>query len=105
VTVGPEIRGQTELAQRYGLTGLPPSWWHTPWALLHLRDEYRPRWERTLRGDPCAYCGGPGGTLDHIEPTAEGGANRMANLTGACDRCNQAKGTTSLLAFLLERTR
>jgi 5-methylcytosine-specific restriction endonuclease McrA len=53
-------------------------------------------------GDVCAYCKGPAGTLDHITPKYrrveyEG----PRNLTSACHRCNSAKGTTSLLMFLL----
>lgn len=53
-----------------------------------------------LRCDPCAYCGGPGGAIDHIVP-GRGGTHGADNLTGACQRCNEAKGRWPLLAFLL----
>ncbi len=57
-----------------------------------------------LRLDPCSYCGGAaGGTLDHIQPVANGGANNWTNLTGACPSCNSQKRTRPLLRFLLAR--
>lgn len=53
-----------------------------------------------VRNDPCSYCDGPGGTLDHIDP--RGRDSRGAhNVTGACSTCNQAKGDKPLLRFLL----
>lgn len=56
-----------------------------------------------LRRDPCAYCGGPGGVVDHIVAVAAGGVHEAENLTGACRRCNARKGTKSLLLFLANR--
>lgn len=58
-----------------------------------------------LRVDPCAYCGGRGGVLDHIDPRARGGGDRVQddNLTGACPGCNTAKGATPLLLHLAHR--
>jgi 5-methylcytosine-specific restriction endonuclease McrA len=60
---------------------------------------------RTLLGDPCAYCGGPGGTVDHIEPVGRGGGHHYYddNGTGACQHCNTRKGRQSLLVFLARR--
>jgi hypothetical protein len=55
------------------------------------------------RLDPCAYCGGPGGTIDHTVPLAAGAAPTVGNLTGACPACNEAKGRWPLLPFLLLR--
>jgi len=62
-------------------------------------------WLRLLRADPCAYCGGPGGTVDHVEPRSRpvrglGGAHVWLNVVGACQRCNGAKADRSLLRFL-----
>lgn len=54
-----------------------------------------------IRNDPCAYCGGEGGTADHVVPQARGGENRD-NLTGSCQPCNNAKGHKDLLTYLLE---
>lgn len=53
--------------------------------------------------DPCAYCGGPAGKRDHIEPRFVGGPGDWSNRTAACDACNGAKGSLSLLAFLGSR--
>ncbi len=65
-------------------------------------------WLRILRGEPCAYCGGPGGTVDHVEPRARaargiGSAHSWLNVVGACARCNGAKRDRPLLKFLRER--
>lgn len=54
-----------------------------------------------LRHDPCSYCGGPAGHIDHIEPLAFGGENSWENLAAACKSCNSKKKTKSLLMFLL----
>jgi 5-methylcytosine-specific restriction endonuclease McrA len=57
---------------------------------------------RVLLGDPCSYCGGPGGTIDHIVPRCQGGENFYENMTSACARCNGRKSDKPLLTFLLE---
>jgi hypothetical protein len=47
-----------------------------------------------LRGDVCAYCFGPGGTVDHVDPRpVKQGPERRdpMNLTGACAACNRIK--------------
>jgi hypothetical protein len=45
----------------------------------------------------CTYCGVPGTDaelqVDHIIAVANGGSHHMANLTTACRKCNQSKGT------------
>jgi 5-methylcytosine-specific restriction endonuclease McrA len=43
----------------------------------------------------CVYCGATGVPLqvEHMMPKARGGTNRVSNLTIACARCNDAKGT------------
>jgi 5-methylcytosine-specific restriction endonuclease McrA len=57
---------------------------------------------RIVKRDPCSYCGGPGGTKDHILPrgTARKSRHVADNLTGACLSCNGAKADTDLLGFL-----
>lgn len=50
--------------------------------------------------DPCAYCGGVGGEVDHILPLAAGGDGHWENLTPACRRCNARKNDRKLLQFL-----
>lgn len=62
-------------------------------------------WLRLLRADACAYCGGPGGTVDHVEPRSRaprglGSAHSWLNVVGACARCNGSKRDRSLLTFL-----
>lgn len=59
------------------------------------------RYLDALRRDPCAYCGGPGGAIDHIDSTARGGEDDPANLTGACRECNSRKGAAKLLRSLM----
>lgn len=63
------------------------------------RDETKLR--RTIRRDPCAYCGGPAEALDHIEPKQSGGSDSLENRTAACRSCNSLKGTQPLLLSLL----
>lgn len=60
---------------------------------------------RIVRRDPCSYCGGRGGTRDHIIPKSSGREHFHVadNLTGACVSCNGAKGSLDLLGFLLAR--
>lgn len=57
-------------------------------------------WRSTLLGDPCAYCGGTAEQIDHVTPRHRGGRDDYANLAPACARCNQSKGTRSLLGHL-----
>lgn len=54
-----------------------------------------------MRRDPCAYCGEPSATLDHIVAQVNGGGDTWENLTGACLRCNTRKSAHGLLWFLL----
>lgn len=70
---------------------------------VHGRDYVYYR--RIVQRDPCSYCGGPGGTKDHIipKPSNSGPINEAENLTGACRPCNTVKGHLDLLGFLFER--
>jgi 5-methylcytosine-specific restriction endonuclease McrA len=49
----------------------------------------------------CAYCDATGVPLqiEHIVPKARGGSDRVSNLTLACARCNDAKGTQTAAEF------
>lgn len=73
-------------------------------------DTHREAWMRVIRLDPCAYCDrSVGGTVDHIEPRSKpargiGGAHTVQNYSGSCDRCNQRKGSRSLLDYLWRRS-
>lgn len=65
-----------------------------------IREYVLEKWERT-----CAYCGARGVPLqvEHIQPKAKGGSDRIANLTLACQSCNVAKGTQDIREFLREQ--
>jgi 5-methylcytosine-specific restriction endonuclease McrA len=63
-----------------------------------------------LRSDPCSYCGGPAGHVDHIDPlsrggdgSVDGGDGSVDNLTATCKSCNSSKMTSSLLMFLIRK--
>ncbi|WP_306232031.1 HNH endonuclease [Agrococcus beijingensis] len=62
----------------------------------HTRLYDRMPWSRTgvLDRDArrCAYCEGPGATIDHIQPTSRGGESTWLNTIVACVACNGAKG-------------
>ena len=53
-------------------------------------------------GRDCAYCSKPGLKLqvEHIQPKAKGGADRISNLTLSCESCNLKKGTQDIKNFL-----
>ncbi len=53
----------------------------------------------------CAYCGAENVPLEveHIQPKAKGGTNRISNLTLACVPCNLRKGTTDIKDFLKKK--
>jgi hypothetical protein len=53
-------------------------------------------------GRKCAYCDKENTPLqiEHIHAKANGGSNRIANLTLACQPCNQKKGAQNVQAFL-----
>lgn len=57
------------------------------------------KWNRA-----CAYCDATGVPLniDHIRSRANGGSDRVSNLTIACVACNQAKGSKRVEEFLAD---
>ncbi|MCK7582403.1 MAG: RNA-guided endonuclease IscB [Chromatiales bacterium] len=66
-------------------------------AGYEVREYLLEKWHRT-----CAYCGATNVPLEieHIVPRAEGGSDRVSNLTLACRPCNQRKGNRSIEDFL-----
>jgi 5-methylcytosine-specific restriction endonuclease McrA len=56
-------------------------------------------------GRACAYCQAQGVPLqiEHIQPKAHGGSDRISNLTLACRPCNQSKGARPVVDFLSRR--
>jgi 5-methylcytosine-specific restriction endonuclease McrA len=65
-------------------------------AGYEMREYLLEKWRRT-----CAYCGATGVPLqiEHIVPKAQGGCDRVSNLTLACEPCNIAKGTHTAAEF------
>lgn len=61
-----------------------------------VREYLLEKWKRE-----CAYCGEKDTPLqiEHIDPKANGGSNRISNLAIACHPCNQEKDHQSLDAF------
>ncbi len=53
-------------------------------------------------GRQCAYCDAKDVPLqmEHIKSKANGGSNRVSNLTLACETCNQSKGAQPIEVFL-----
>lgn len=56
---------------------------------------------RERDGEMCAYCGShaPDGHVDHRVSRANGGSNRLNNLSWACSTCNWAKGAMNARQF------
>jgi hypothetical protein len=56
-------------------------------------------------GRKCAYCGADNVPLqvEHIQPKAKGGTDRVSNLTLACVKCNSKKGDKDLTVFLANK--
>ncbi|WP_409471233.1 RNA-guided endonuclease IscB [Streptomyces sp. HC307] len=69
-------------------------------AGYELRNYLLEKWGRR-----CAYCGRSGVPLqvEHIQPRASGGTNRISNLTLSCAPCNQAKASLPVEVFLKGR--
>lgn len=69
-------------------------------AGYEVREYLLEKWHRT-----CAYCGAQNVPLqvEHIEPRANGGSNRVSNLTLACQPCNQKKGSIHVDTFLIDK--
>ena len=56
-------------------------------------------------GHKCTYCGKQDVPLqiEHIDPRANGGSNRLWNLCLACEKCNLAKGKRDIRDFLKKK--
>jgi 5-methylcytosine-specific restriction endonuclease McrA len=65
-----------------------------------VREYLLNKWERK-----CTYCEIKDVPLqvEHIQPKADGGSNRISNLCLACDSCNQKKGRLDIKVFLAKK--
>jgi 5-methylcytosine-specific restriction endonuclease McrA len=97
----PEKRRASEARHRERHTARLREQWALRRALRRASGSLELELVQMLRADPCSYCGGPGGTLDHIAPVSAGGTNDEANLVGACQPCNSRKGSAPLLQALI----
>jgi 5-methylcytosine-specific restriction endonuclease McrA len=61
-----------------------------------VREYLLEKWQRK-----CAYCGAKDIALEieHIKPKSRGGSNRISNLTLACRKCNEKKGSLTAIEF------
>ncbi|BAY49698.1 HNH endonuclease [Scytonema sp. HK-05] len=65
-----------------------------------VREYLLNKWDRK-----CAYCAVENVPLqiEHIQPKAKGGSNRLSNLCLACEKCNLKKGTQDIEQFLVKK--
>lgn len=69
-------------------------------AGYEVREYLLNKWDRK-----CAYCGVENVPLqiEHIQPKAKGGSNRISNLCLACEKCNIKKSTKDIKDFLAKK--
>lgn len=69
-------------------------------AGYEVREYLLNKWNRR-----CTYCGKENAPLqvEHIQPRAKGGSNRISNLCLACEPCNLKKGTLDIKVFLAKK--
>jgi 5-methylcytosine-specific restriction endonuclease McrA len=69
-------------------------------AGYEVREYLLEKWDRK-----CSYCDIKDVPLqiEHIQPKAKGGTNRISNLCLACDSCNKKKGTQDIEKFLAKK--
>lgn len=65
-----------------------------------VREYLLNKWDRK-----CTYCQIENVPLqvEHIQPKAKGGSNRISNLCLACEKCNHKKGTLDIKVFLAKK--
>jgi 5-methylcytosine-specific restriction endonuclease McrA len=69
-------------------------------AGYEVREYLLNKWDRK-----CAYCSAENTSLqvEHIQPKAKGGSNRISNLCLACEKCNLKKGIQDIKVFLAKK--
>ena len=69
-------------------------------AGYEVREYLLNKWDRK-----CAYCSVENVPLqvEHIQPKAKGGSNKISNLCLACEKCNIKKGTKDIKDFLAKK--
>ena len=89
------VRFDTQALQNPEISGI--EYQQGELAGYEVREYLLEKWNRR-----CAYCGATHVPLEieHIVPRANGGSDRVSNLTLACRPCNQRKGNRSIEDFL-----
>lgn len=89
------VRFDTQLIQNPEISGI--EYQQGELAGYEVREYLLEKWGRC-----CAYCGKADTQLEveHIYPKSKGGGNRVSNLTLACTKCNQKKGSKPIEQFL-----
>jgi 5-methylcytosine-specific restriction endonuclease McrA len=92
------VRFDTQLMENAEISGI--EYQQGTLAGYETREYLLEKWKRT-----CAYCGKQDVPLqvEHIQPRAKGGSNRISNLCLACEKCNIAKGTKDIKDFLKKK--
>jgi 5-methylcytosine-specific restriction endonuclease McrA len=69
-------------------------------AGYEVREYLLNKWDRK-----CSYCYVENAPLqiEHIQPKAKGGSNRISNLCLACNKCNRSKGIQDIKDFLAKK--
>jgi 5-methylcytosine-specific restriction endonuclease McrA len=69
-------------------------------AGYEVREYLLNKWDRK-----CTYCKAENVPLqiEHVQPKAKGGSDRISNLCLACEKCNQKKGTQAIEVFLAKK--
>jgi 5-methylcytosine-specific restriction endonuclease McrA len=88
------VRFDTQLLQDAEISGV--AYQQGELAGYEVREYLLQKWGRR-----CAYCGTKDVPLqiEHLVPKARGGSDRVANLTLACEPCNQRKGNQTATEF------
>lgn len=89
------VRFDTQKMQNPEIAGT--EYQHGELSGYEVREYLLEKWGRR-----CAYCDGGNVPLqvEHIVAKANGGTNRISNLTLSCERCNARKGTRDIREFL-----
>jgi len=88
------VRFDTQLMENAEISGV--EYQQGELAGYEVREYLLEKW-----GRKCAYCHATDRPLEieHITPKSRGGSNRVSNLTVACHKCNQRKGSQTAAEF------
>lgn len=88
------VRFDTQIMQDAEISGV--EYQQGELAGYEVREYLLEKW-----GRKCAYCGVKDVPLEieHITPKSRGGNNRVSNLTLACNKCNQTKGSQTAAEY------